>query len=78
VIEVAGASLRKDRILKSEMYAEAGVTEYWVVNLRDRVVEVQTHPRGAIYENRQTVRPGEVVRLQSFPDIGIAIADLVE
>ena len=77
VIEVAGASLRKDRTLKSEMYAEAGILEYWVVNLRDRVVEVHTHPRVGLYENRQTVRPGEVVHLQSFPDIGIAIADLV-
>jgi len=37
VVEVAESSLRKDRGLKSEIYAENGVPEYWIVEfLADR------------------------------------------
>ena len=77
VIEVAGTSLRKDRLLKGELYAEAGVPEYWVVNLNDRVVEVSTQPRSGTYETRQTLRPGETLRPRGFPDAVLAVSDLV-
>lgn len=39
VIEVADTSLVTDRY-KAELYAEAGIPEYWIVNLVDRVIEV--------------------------------------
>lgn len=39
VIEVADSSLAVDR-RKADIYAAAGIPEYWIVNLRDRRVEV--------------------------------------
>ena len=33
VIEVADSSLAKDRGLKARLYAEAGIADYWIVNL---------------------------------------------
>ena len=44
IIEVADASLKFDRQEKAELYARAGVPEYWVVNLADRVIERHTEP----------------------------------
>lgn len=44
VIEVADASLRRDRTTKLHAYAKAGLEPYYVINLLDRVVERYTDP----------------------------------
>ncbi|MBI3925335.1 MAG: Uma2 family endonuclease [Armatimonadetes bacterium] len=44
VIEVARTSLAYDRLEKHSLYAEAGIPEYWIINLVDRVVEVYREP----------------------------------
>lgn len=44
VIEVSRSSLRKDLGVKAELYAEAGVPEYWVIDLAAAVVHVHRQP----------------------------------
>jgi Uma2 family endonuclease len=44
IIEVAETSLRFDRIEKGSLYARAGIVDYWIVNLVDRVLEVYRDP----------------------------------
>ena len=44
VIEVAESSLAMDREHKGSVYARAGLTDYWIVNLVDRVLEVYREP----------------------------------
>lgn len=65
VVEVADASLRRDRTLKKRAYARAGVPTYWIVNLNDRIVEVYTKPTGPSdrpdYLERRDYREGEAV-----------------
>ena len=46
VVEVADASLLRDQSLKKRIYARAGIVEYWIVNLRDRQIEVHSLPTG--------------------------------
>ena len=43
-VEVAEASLAFDREHKGSLYARAGIADYWIVNLVDRVVEVYRDP----------------------------------
>ena len=33
VVEISDATLRKDRTLKAHVYAQAGIADYWIVNL---------------------------------------------
>jgi len=47
VVEVADASLQRDRTFKKRLYAQAGIPVYWIVNLIERRVEVYTDPSGA-------------------------------
>jgi Uma2 family endonuclease len=67
LIEVADSSLATDRLLKSRVYATAGVPEYWIVNLPERQIEVYRNPRqdraGANYESRQVFSASENVPL---------------
>ena len=44
VVEIADATLAYDRTIKAAVYARAGIAEYWIVNLRDRLVEVHRQP----------------------------------
>jgi hypothetical protein len=64
VAEVADSSLARDRGQKLRMYARNRVRVYWIVNLRERVIEVYTLPRGGksptyrqcdVYAHGQTV-----------------------
>src|SRR5688572_12410696 len=43
-VEVAEASLDADRQRKGSLYARAGLADYWVLNLVDRVLEVYREP----------------------------------
>ncbi len=60
LIEVAETSLVKDRF-KTRLYAEAGTPFYWIVNLRDRQIEVFQNPlpKGAGYQDHHIALAGE-------------------
>lgn len=47
VVEVSDWTLAFDRSDKARLYARAGVGEYWIVNLKDRQVEVHRSAPGA-------------------------------
>jgi Uma2 family endonuclease len=46
VAEIADSTLTRDRGTKRRIYARAKMPVYWVVNVRDRIVEVFTDPSG--------------------------------
>lgn len=77
IAECADSSLRKDRETKARLYAEAGVDEYWVVNLVDDAIEVHREPVGGRYQQLQAYRRGDRVALARFADVVIAVSDVV-
>ncbi|HEY3065531.1 MAG TPA: Uma2 family endonuclease [Methylomirabilota bacterium] len=84
VIEVAETSLRFDRREKGSLYARAGIEEYWIVNIVDRVLEVYRDPGpdpAAVYGSRYRAltvfEPRDVVTPLAFPQSRIAVADLL-
>lgn len=44
IVEVADSSLSADRRRKLELYAQASIPQYWIVNLRNQSIEVYTQP----------------------------------
>jgi Uma2 family endonuclease len=44
VVEVSDTSLPYDRKVKAHLYAQAGISDYWIVNLVNRQLEVHRHP----------------------------------
>jgi len=67
---------RLDRTVKLQAYQDAGVSEYWLVDPRDRTVEVYVLGRDLRYTER--CRGGEGDRVRSFVLDGfeLAVADL--
>jgi Uma2 family endonuclease len=46
VVEAVDVCLHLAQTMKARIYARAGITEYWIVNLPDHQVEVYTQPSG--------------------------------
>jgi Uma2 family endonuclease len=83
-IEVADWSLTFDRLYKGSLYARAGIGDYWIVNLIDRVLEVYrdpgqdaSAPYGWRYRWLETLTPPAVIVPLALPTLRLAIADLV-
>jgi len=75
VVEVAVSSMAEDRELCS-LYAEAGVAEYWIVDVRNRCVEVFTGPLDGQYQNSHVVACGSMLNATSVPGIAVNLEDL--
>lgn len=73
IIEVADSSKRKDREVKSRLYAECGVPEYWIVDVQGRCVEVFRDPREGTYAGAVVHAAGAVVALLQFPDVSVPV-----
>jgi len=84
IVEVADSSLRFNRTDKASLYARARVSDYWIVNLTDRVVEVHRDPRpapaaayGWHYGSIRPARPGDTVTPLALPESSVRVADLL-
>ncbi|MCG8421764.1 MAG: Uma2 family endonuclease [Proteobacteria bacterium] len=77
VIEVADSSLATDRAIKSELYASAGVPEYWIVNLAEQVVEVHRVPGAAGYQQVTRRDRSATLHVHAFPDVALHVADFL-
>jgi len=72
LVEYADSSLQKDLEVKSQLYAESGIPEYWVINLKRMELIVFTEPQGNRYQNQQTLTEGQVMPVQ-FPQVIFAV-----
>ena len=84
IVEVADSSLVFDRRFKGSVYARAAIADYWIVNLRRRVLEVYREPVatpsarfGWSYANARTLREDATVSPLAAPTASIAVADLL-
>jgi Uma2 family endonuclease len=78
VIEVADSTLNGDRGEKADLYAEAGIPDYWIVNLIDDCVEIHREPKEGHYQSVTVHRAGEEVRRLLFPDCPLRVGLLFD
>jgi Uma2 family endonuclease len=79
VVEVADSSLKQDRLSKAAIYGAAGIPKYWIVNLRDEVVEVmrEPDPEAARYRSVRSAVRGERLELVALPGAALDAAELL-
>jgi Uma2 family endonuclease len=84
IVEIAESSLAFDRLQKGSLYARAGIADYWIVNLVDRLVEVYrdpgpdlTAPFGWRYSSMERFRPPAAVTPLAVPASPVAVAELL-
>ena len=84
IVEVAQSGLLLARGRKAAAYARAGIADYWIVNLGDRVLEVHREParpgparRTWGYLAIDTLGAGATVTPLAAPAVAIRVADLL-
>jgi Uma2 family endonuclease len=77
VIEYSNTSLEKDLGIKAEIYAKAGIQEYWVVNLKENKLIVFRDPIRGRYQSCREYTQGDI-RPIAFPDIVIPVSRLLQ
>jgi Uma2 family endonuclease len=77
LIEVADSSLDFDRGKKLQVYARAGIAEFWIANLPDSAIEIYREPHFTGYEKKAIVRAGEKTVPSAFPNVAVDVAELL-
>jgi Uma2 family endonuclease len=81
VVEVAHHTLFQDITEKAELYATAGVQDYWVLDVENNRLLVFRDPQpgaGTVtYRTTLTLTTGDTITLLAVPGTPIAVADLI-
>lgn len=77
IVEVAESSLDFDRDVKGPMYADAGIREYWILNLVDECIEVYRNPQDGAYRDVRTVGRDKTVGMLAFPKIELKVNEIL-
>jgi len=76
LIEVSYSSVDFDRTEKLSLYAEAGIQEYWQVDVPSRSVIVYREPSETSYRSIATFACGARVTPICLPDVGLEVSAL--
>ncbi len=77
VIEVAYTSRAKDLNVKTRLYAQSDVQEYWVVDIRERCVIVAQRAVGGAFTKISRHGERATVRLAAFRDVAMRVRDIL-
>jgi Uma2 family endonuclease len=78
IIEVADTTLAYDRGAKAQIYAQAGLADYWIVDVTHQQLLVFRQPTDGVYRSVETLIAGDTIQPLAFPDLTLAVADILE
>ena len=74
-VEVSVTTLAEDREM-ADIYAEAGVEEYWIINARERSIEMYRDIQHGRYQFTESRGLGELAVCQSLPGVAVEVERL--
>lgn len=79
VIEIADSSLSHDRDVKIPLYAESGIPEAWLVDVRKGrgTIYVYRRPSPQGYQEVREYRRGDEISPEAFPDVRFAVDSIL-
>ena len=77
VIEVMDTSMQRDQRIKRPLYAQAGVSELWLVDVNADTIEVCREPAAGAYANVTVLARGSTVTPLAFPDLTLRIDEIL-
>ncbi len=77
IIEVADTTLNRDLGMKATLYAQAGITDYWVLDISHQQLHIFREPRPDGYQSQLILREQGQIALLAFPDFAIAVRDML-
>ncbi|MBE9186039.1 Uma2 family endonuclease [Microcoleus sp. LEGE 07076] len=77
IIEVADTTLRTDCGIKAKIYAESGITDYWVLDVNNRQLHVFREPSQHGYQSRLMLGDDASISPLQFPDVSFEVRDML-
>jgi Uma2 family endonuclease len=84
IVEVADTTLATDTTVKAELYATAGIADYWVLDVENRQLHVFRDPESlpaglgaTAYRTHLTLNPTDRVSPIAAPSASILVSDLL-
>ena len=79
VIEIADSTLKYDQEVKVPLYAEAGISDYWIFNLVKNHLEAYSEPYQELpgsfgYSVKRIILPNKEIALPCFPDLSLDLS----
>ena len=77
VVEVADSTLKQDCEIKDKLYAQAGIADYWVIDLKNRQIHIFRNPTTTGYTSHLILsEPSEISPL-AFPHITLSLTAIL-
>ena len=77
LVEVSDTTLAYDRGRKLRKYAERGLREVWIVNVKQQRIEQFRGPVGFTYSSSAQFRRDQTITIEAFPDLQFAVEELI-
>ncbi len=77
LIEVADTSLGFDRTVKIPLYARHGISEVWLIALKEEYAEVYRRPAADGYGNITRYGRGDTLGVAALPDVNFSVDEVL-
>ena len=77
LIEVSDTSLEYDRDVKVPLYARAGISEVWIVDLVNEKIHAYSRPTDESYRDTRSLGRDDSVSLQALPDLVVSVENVL-
>lgn len=76
VVEVADTSLLKDTQTKAQLYAAAGIQDYWVIDAATLATTIFRNPSATGFQSRTQYAPDQTMTPLRAPELALALNEL--
>ena len=77
LIEVSDSTIDYDRNRKIPLYAEAGISEVWIVNLQKEIIELHFEPKDYSYDITKVFRRGDKIKSEKLEELSISVDEIL-
>jgi Uma2 family endonuclease len=77
IIEVADSSFKLDTEIKAKAYSQAGIKDYWVLDVVNRELIVFRNPTPEGYQNQEILTEQQKISPLDFPDLEIVVSQML-
>ncbi len=77
IVEVADSTLKQDCEVKDKLYAQAGIADYWVVDVPNRQLHIFREPTPTDYARHLILAEPSQATPLAFPDVVLALTAML-
>ncbi|MEB3294405.1 MAG: Uma2 family endonuclease [Synechococcales bacterium] len=77
VVEVADSTLKYDTEVKDKFYAQSGIPDYWVIDVKNRQLHIFRDPTARGYTSHEILQEPDQITPLAFPKQVMALTDIL-